>query len=273
MSRQHTQQWRVLYDEPASGPVNMAADEASLRAVAAGEVQPTLRLYGWQTPCLSLGAGQRWEEVDYAALQARGWGLIRRLTGGGAILHADELTYSVVLPADHPIARQGVIESYRAISQGIMAALIRLGLRPSALPIEGHAPRTTICFETPSHYEITVGGRKLVGSAQARRFGGLLQHGTLPLTGNLGRIADVLNLSAAERLAAQSRIHDHALTLEAALGNEQVDWSRAARAFVEGFSQALSITFTQAKRTDSEQTRMIELAERMYGQDAWTKRR
>ena len=91
----------------------MAADMALLQAVGAGLTAPVLRLYAWSPPCLSLGYGQHVSEADRGRLAALGWGIVRRPTGGRAILHTDELTYSVALPADHPLAAGSVVESYR----------------------------------------------------------------------------------------------------------------------------------------------------------------
>ena len=159
-------QWRLIYDSPAPGAVNMAADEAILAAVSRGEQPPTLRLYGWVPPCLSLGYGQHAREVDRARLAALGWDIVRRPTGGSAILHTDELTYSVALPIDHELARGGIIESYRRLSEGLQAALIQLGAQPRAERAESPVQPGVVCFETQSHYEITVAGRT---RAAARR--------------------------------------------------------------------------------------------------------
>ena len=175
-------QWRLIYDQPTFGARNMALDEAILTAVAAGDAPPTLRLYSWTPPCLSLGYGQHAHEADLDRLAARGWGIVRRPTGGRAILHADELTYSLALPLDDPLAAGGVIDSYRRISAALLAALQRLGAQPSAerAPAESSQPLSPVCFETPSHYEITVAGRKLIGSAQMRRRGGLFSMALCP---------------------------------------------------------------------------------------------
>ena len=110
----------------------MAVDSAILEAVAAGTQPPTLRLYGWQPFCLSLGYGQRVRDVDREALAQRGWDLARRESGGKAILHGDEITYSLCLPRDHPLALSDVIESYRRISRGLLRALEGLGLAAQA---------------------------------------------------------------------------------------------------------------------------------------------
>ncbi|MBL8145100.1 MAG: lipoate--protein ligase family protein, partial [Anaerolineae bacterium] len=190
MNGQSCENWRLLSDTPLTGARNMAVDEALLRSVGAGDAPPALRLYDWQPPTLSLGFGQALRDVDEGRLAERGWGLVRRLTGGRAILHVDELTYSITLPPGHPLARGSVVESYQRISAALGAAARALGAPVQAERAAGLGLGSAVCFETPSHYELTVNGRKLAGSAQARRNDGLLQHGSLPLAGDVGRIVD-----------------------------------------------------------------------------------
>ena len=271
---QNERQWRLIYDQPTLGARNMALDEALLASVAAGDAPPTLRLYGWSPACLSLGYGQHAREADAARLAERGWLLVRRPTGGRAILHADELTYSLALPLDHPLADGGIVESYRQISAALLAALAALGAQPHADRAEKQdAPLSPVCFETPSHYEITVKGRKLVGSAQARKGGGLLQHGTLPLAGDIARICDALAYpDEADRSAAQAEGRARALTLAEALGRE-VDWQTAADAVAQGFTDALGVTLTQGELTPAERETADRLTAEVYDNDAWTLRR
>src|SRR5205814_2575613 len=119
--------WRVIIHRAADGPTNMAIDEAIADSVAAGAVPPTLRFYAWEPACISLGYTQPVTDVDFDSLHAHGWDVVRRLTGGRAILHVDELTYSVAAPSDEPRVAGGVIESYRRLSAGLMAGLAKLG--------------------------------------------------------------------------------------------------------------------------------------------------
>lgn len=257
----------------------MGRDEAVLRAVGAGEQLPTLRLYGWQPPCLSLGYGQRSADVDFARAAALGWEVVRRPTGGRAILHTDELTYSVTLPAGHPLAAGSVIESYRRISAALLNALQRLGAQAAADSQADTLPTCgAVCFEAPSHYEVTVGGRKLIGSAQVRRFGGVLQHGSLPLTGDIARICDGLTFGdEAERAAAQARVRQRAAALADVLPvgtSDTVDlWRRAATAFVEAFSATFALTLAEGALSNAEATGAAELAATRYANPAWTQRR
>ncbi len=260
-------QWRLIYDLPTTGVRNMAVDEAILGAVSAGLEPPTLRLYGWSPACLSLGYGQRMTDVDCERLAAHGWDVVRRPTGGRAILHADELTYSVALPADHPLAAGSVVESYRRLSGALLAALSSLG---ASVATERRQKSSVavgpVCFDTPSHYEITVEGRKLVGSAQMRRRGGILQHGSLPLTGDPALICDALvYVDAASREEACHHVRQRATNLTDALGGISVSWQIAADALVDGFHSALGIDFgAPVSLSAGEDAEAARLAETVY---------
>jgi lipoate-protein ligase A len=167
-------------------------------------------------------------------------------------------------------AEGGVLDSYRRLSTGLLAGLQRLGVaavqaRGQRLPA---ADLTAVCFETPSDYEITVGGRKLVGSAQWRARGGVLQHGTLPLHGDISRILAYLALSSAERQAQRQVLPGRASTLEAALGRK-VPFVRVAKALAEGFSEALDLTLIQGTLTTREQGLAVELRRERYAHPEW----
>jgi lipoate-protein ligase A len=223
---------------------------------------------------LSLGYGQQAQEIDWDAIGLRGWQVVRRMTGGRAILHTDELTYSVTLPLDHPLAQGDVVQSYRTISSALLRALVYFGAHPAAEPSQTTEPhRDPVCFEMPSHYEITVEGRKLIGSAQARKHGGLLQHGTLPLHGDLGRICDVLvYVDAGAREAAKARLSGRAVTLETVLG-QVVDWKVAADAVVAGFRETFALDFEVSEISTAEAMMAQKLAVEVYGTEAWTRKR
>jgi lipoate-protein ligase A len=111
--------WRLLKTLPAHGAWNMAVDEAILEGVGRGRSLPTLRLYAWDPACLSLGYAQPFGDVDIPGLRARGWEVIRRPTGGRAVLHIEELTYSVIAPLSEPRVAGTVLESYHRLAQEI----------------------------------------------------------------------------------------------------------------------------------------------------------
>lgn len=179
--------WRFI-DEPVpgEGAWNMAVDEVLFRAAEEGRAPgPVLRLYAWKPWCLSLGFHQDLSEAADEAYCARaGYDVVRRLTGGKAVLHADEVTYSVVASQEHPaFAGGGLVGTYGLIARALAEGFRTLGLqatltqRPLQIPPKGGAP----CFLVPSEKEILVAGRKVVGSAQRRGRRAFLQHGAIPL--------------------------------------------------------------------------------------------
>lgn len=251
-------------------------DESILEHIHRGESKPTLRLYSWNPPCLSLGYAQAFKDVDIERLKSHGWDVVRRVTGGRAILHTDELTYSVTGSTDDPILAGGVLESYNRLSRALLFAVRELGLQVEVKEDASHATSVTyanpVCFEVPSTYEITVNGKKLIGSAQARKKEGVLQHGSLPLTGDLTRICDALMFedeSARER--AKKRLLTRAATVESALGVEKA-WETAAQAFVRGFEAELGIQFERGEMSPSEIQRAEELVREKYAHASWTER-
>ncbi|MEW5873042.1 MAG: biotin/lipoate A/B protein ligase family protein [Chloroflexota bacterium] len=268
--------WRLIQSAPAHGAWNMAVDEAILEAIGGGEALPTLRLYAWSPPCLSLGYAQPFQDVDQAALRRNGWELVRRPTGGRAILHTDELTYSVAGPPNEPRLAGSVLESYRVLAQALLRALHLLGIPAQALekpaPAPGWREQNPVCFEVPSNYEITVGGKKLIGSAQARRKEGVLQHGSLPLFGDLGRITEALSFpdQAARQTAAQ-RLLERAATAEGLLGFAPT-WEQAAQAFVNAFSESLHLELIPSELTPAELRRAEALLGEKYANPGWIER-
>ncbi|HEY7021906.1 MAG TPA: lipoate--protein ligase family protein [Ktedonobacterales bacterium] len=236
--------WRLIVDtDMRTGAENMALDEAIMEAVAAGDSPPTLRFYQWAPPCLSLGKRQPLDGVDLAACSADGVDVVRRATGGWAILHTDELTYSVALRPDDPRVSGAILDTYRTLSQGLIAGLRFLGADAEMSPvIPGGAQNTSAaCFEVPSAYEITLGGRKLIGSAQTCPAGRVLQHGSLPLYGDIARVARYLTFASEdERQSLATHLRERATTLSDALGHP-VEFSEAAQAMARGFAAALNV--------------------------------
>lgn len=185
-------EWRLIVTEPAAGAWNMAVDEALMESVRAG-APPALRLYRWSPPCLSLGRNQPAAGVyDPERLRSIGVDVVRRPTGGRAVLHDDELTYAVVA-RDRTLGT--VRQAYRAIHSVLASWLSSFGAEVVVAAGSGRAPvpSTEPCFARPVEGEVTARDRKLVGSAQVRVAGVLLQHGSIPL----GRSAIVRELASA----------------------------------------------------------------------------
>jgi lipoate-protein ligase A len=189
-----TSEWRLIDSGPGSGARNLALDDAIFQSVREGQSPPTLRFYSWLSPTLSLGYAQDRERVvDLEACRKFGIAVLRRVTGGRAVLHDRELTYSVAVPAGTTLFGSGLDTAYRAVAAGLLAGLRLLGVEASAVQRDriGGSRHHHGCFAAPSRHEIVAGGRKLVGSAQRRAEGAFLQHGSILLRDHgalLGRV-------------------------------------------------------------------------------------
>lgn len=267
--------WRLVITPPAAGAWNMAVDEAIAAYASRRETLPTLRFYQWQPACVSLGRHQPLADLDLARCAALGYDVVRRPTGGRAILHTDELTYSVAGPQDDPVLAGAILDSYLRLSQGLLAGLARLGVTASKAPLTGGTGTGDVgpvCFEVPSAYEIVVNGKKLIGSAQSRRQGWVLQHGTLPLVGDVTRLVEVVQFSDdRERATQRAALDERALTVQSALGRA-LTFDEAAAALIAGFSETLGIRLEPADLTAGELTLAADLQRSVYGNEAWTAR-
>jgi lipoate-protein ligase A len=260
--------WRLLNTHHLDGATNMAIDEAISRAVQADLVPPTLRFFGWRPACLSLGQAQPGGDVDQAACRAAGVDVVRRPTGGRAILHTDELTYSITAPEREPRVAGTIVESYKRLSEGLLNGLALMGVptRQVEQPDNHDRDQGPVCFEVPSNYEIVFDGKKLVGSAQMRKSGVVLQHGTIPLHGDIARIS----LYLAQHPASE-RVRQRAATVEAAIGRV-VDYDTAARLMAQGFAAALNLQFETSELIPEERAWTVELRREKYAADEWTYR-
>ncbi len=267
--------WRLVLDGAADGYTNMAVDEAILEAHLAGEVPPTVRFYRWRPACLSIGYFQRAaREVDEAGCRRHGVDWVRRPTGGRAILHDVELTYSVVAGEGHPAVEGGVLESYRRISAALVAGLRRLGAPAEMAPARarGHGLGSAACFDAPSDYEVTIQGRKVIGSAQVRRGGALLQHGAILLAVDMARQVGVLQPPPGMTQAQLAELlRPRLISLAEALGRP-VSAEELAVALCAGFEEAWGLALREGGLTRAEQERVAALRDK-YASDAWNRRR
>jgi lipoyl(octanoyl) transferase len=276
--------WRLLETGPARGAWNMAVDEALLLSVAAGKAPPTLRFYGWQPPCLSLGYFQPAAEIDQSRCAVRGIDVVRRPTGGSAILHADELTYSLAAPENDPHIAGDILTSYHRISLVLARGLADLGLdvtlaaipsapespEPGEFPAAGaRGTRPAPCFIRPARHEILGRGKKLVGSAQVRRAGALLQHGAIPLAGDVAAITDLLAMDEPRRGATAVRLRAAATTVTE-VGGRLLASAEVAASLARAFVICWQIDLHAAPLLE-EETRLAEqlLVDR-YTNTAWS---
>lgn len=180
--------WRIIQDSPGEGALNMITDRAILMACNEGQVPATLRLYGWQRPTLSIGYSQEISQyIDLESCERNNIPVVRRFTGGRALLHQYEMTYSVIAPIPHPAFPGSLKGSFERISQAILESLKIGGIEGATVAeknkIKGGSGRSPACFSMANHCEIVVGGKKLVGSAQRRLRSAFLQHGSVILEG------------------------------------------------------------------------------------------
>jgi lipoate-protein ligase A len=198
--------WRLIVDGLGSGARNMARDRDLLDQLVAGERPATLRFYGWKPACISLGLGQREDVLDLEAVHAAGLEVVRRPTGGQALLHDDELTYSVVASQQDPVVGGTLMQSYHAISEALLAGLAQLGIAGVGAPCEPRPATglTPVCFASASAEEVLVEGRKLLASAQWRSRGAFLQHGSLLLGDRQRELPRYLSDAAAREIRPMS---------------------------------------------------------------------
>ena len=168
----------------------------------------------------------------------------------------------------------GILESYLRLSQALLRAVNSLGVFAQANPKSGtqktaRENQKPVCFEVPSNYEITFQGKKLIGSAQARKKSGILQHGTLPLYGDLTRILKVI--IDKNKPGAEERLLERAATLETALGF-RISWAEAAAAVIAAFEETLTISFEESNLTPIEEKRALRLVKEKYAHPGWTER-
>lgn len=278
--------------------MNMAIDEAILRSTAKGG-PPTLRFYGWEPPAISVGYFQDVQHhIDAAACKSLGIDVVRRPTGGRAVLHDVEVTYSLAIPEENPTVPKGITESYRAISEGMVQGLSRLGLDAKMVSLRGRArksadagergaaaprsgryevaveaakarPSSSACFDAPSWYEVTVDGRKVVGSAQVRRMGVLLQHGSILLELDADKLFACLRFpSAEERQQAKEAFLEKATSIRAALGRP-VSFLETCDAVVAGLEEALGVRIEEGQLTAEELQDAEALAAEKYKNLEW----
>ncbi|PZE20913.1 lipoate--protein ligase family protein [Paenibacillus xerothermodurans] len=277
--------WRFISSGAQDPAYNMAVDEAILTAHSEGKVPPTVRFYGWSPATLSIGYFQRAaEEIDFDQLREEGLGFVRRPTGGRAVLHDKELTYSIIVSESYPGIPRGVTEAYRVLSEGLLFGFRRLGLDAQMVQLASEEDKTkyaslgsAACFDSPSWYELVVEGRKIAGSAQTRQKQVVLQHGSILLDMDVEQLFRVLKLSN-ERL--RDRLKQQFVRKAVAindlcrdLGKRAVSLPEVEAAFRAGMAEGLDVILEAGRLTEYEQCLADQLVAEKYANHTWNLRR
>lgn len=271
-----TETWNFINTGSHDPYYNMAMDEALLNFVSRGEIDPVVRFYTWNPATLSVGYFQRLKkEIDIDKVNEKGFGLVRRQTGGRGVLHDKELTYSVIVSEEHPNMPSTVTEAYRVISEGLLEGFKLLGFEAYfAIPRSKEEReklkqyRSAVCFDAPSWYELVVEGRKIAGSAQTRQKGVILQHGSLLQDVNVDELFDMF-IFKNDRLKDKMKkaFVDKAVAIND-ISDRHISIEEMEKAFEEGFKKGLNIEFKPLTLSD-EQIKEVKELEEKYRSDEW----
>ncbi|MGZ9456723.1 lipoate--protein ligase family protein [Staphylococcus epidermidis] len=275
-----TEIWNFINTGSKNPYYNMAMDEALLNFVSRGEIDPVIRFYTWNPATLSIGYFQRLQkEIDIYKVKEKGYGLVRRQTGGRGVLHDKELTYSVIVPESHPNMPSTVTEAYKIISQGLLEGFKNLGFETYfAIPRSKEErdklkqPRSSVCFDAPSWYELVVEGRKIAGSAQTRQKGVILQHGSILQDIDIDDLFDMFKFKN-ERLKAKMKENfvQKAVAIND-ISNQHITLNEMENAFEAGFKKGLNIDFKPLELTKKQLEEVQELEDK-YRSEAWMYRK
>lgn len=277
-------EWRLIKDSYHTGFMNMAIDEAIMIAHREGFVPPTIRFYQWSPPAVSLGYFQDLQkEIDVDTCKNMGIDIVRRPTGGKAVLHDKELTYSFIIKESHPLVNGSILETYKKISGGIIRGLSYLGIKADLVPLREklkstpsgneakskipHSDIKSICFSVPSQYEVQVKGKKIVGSAQVRKREIVLQHGSLLIELEKDKLFSVFNFPSA-KIREKLKTGFKATSLEEIL-KKKINFTELSEILPRGFEEEFGARLVEGKLTKQEEKISKDLLENKYSTCEW----
>ncbi len=266
--------WRYLNTGKGRGGMNMATDEAIMIALSRGLVSPTLRIYGWSPPAISIGYSQRFsEEINKEACHEHNVQLVRRATGGRAVLHQYEVTYSIIFKEGEESLKGGIMATYKKLSQGILRGLEILGVEAHMVtPKIKKGSLRGACFDAPSWYEIAVDGRKLVGSAQVRRGGFVLQHGSILLDHDVDLLFSLLKSQKGFWGDEDKESFARKIVTLKELMDTEPSFDALGRALRQGISQILYCQMEDGELSQIEVELAEEITANKYDTDEWLRR-
>ncbi len=260
--------YRFLDTGTQDAALNMAIDEAVLLRHLEGQAPPTLRVFRWTQPSISLGRFQQVErEINLERCERQGIALVRRPTGGRAVYHRDEFTYSFVSGRAYGIPA-GIVAAYAYLAQGLIAALEQVGVHAELSEGRVSKQPSAACFASSTQADLTSSGFKLIGSAQVWKDDALLQQGSLPIDDRSAEFYSLLRFPD-EDARAQALAQYREMTTPLHTFAPHVTWDEIAQAFRAGFSQALQVEFQPGELTDEEWTLARRLAEEKYSKLSW----
>ena len=270
--------WRFLATGCESGAFNMAVDETLLQGMSSGGGEPVFRVFGWNPPALSLGYGQEaCREVDLEKCRRAGIDIVRRLTGGRAVLHWKELTYSAIWSEDDSVLGGGISETSRRIGQCLVEGLRLFGVEAvlEKPAVRSTRPRgsaaTAPCFSSISRWEVKCKGRKLIGSAQRRVNRAILQHGSLLIGEEHKKLLDLLPPGDPSMLDVLARELDRgSIHLEACTARA-IDFDKLSDCMARGFARCLEVEMKPSVLNIAEQEQVAELVDEKYGNPVWNR--
>jgi lipoate-protein ligase A len=264
--------YRFLNTNVHDAAMNMAIDESILTHHLQGKVPPTLRVFRWSQPSISLGRFQSIErEIVSEQCLERGVALVRRPTGGRAVYHRDEFTYSIVMSKSFGVP-SGIIAAYAFLAQGLLAALTYLGVQAELSDGRVSKNPSAACFASSTQADLTSGGFKLIGSAQVWKDDTLLQQGSLPLDDRAAEFFTMLRFpNEAARKEALALYSEKSTPLHTFA--PYTTWDAVADAFKSGFSAALQVDFVPDTLSHSEWELANQLVEDKYSKLEWRKER
>ncbi|MET4560558.1 lipoate-protein ligase A [Lysinibacillus parviboronicapiens] len=269
--------WYFLNSGKCSPSFNMALDEALLDWHSEGLIPPVIRFYEWEPATLSIGYFQQARrDINLDAVRQQGLGFVRRPTGGRAVLHEHELTYSVIVTESYPNMPESVTEAYRVLSEGILQGFHNLGMDAYfSVPdteekkADLKQPKSAVCFDAPSWYELVVEGKKIAGSAQTRQKGVILQHGAILLDLDEEKLLSVFNFSSDEaKERMRKKLPEKAVAINS-LVNEPVSIEQCVTAFRDGFAKSLQIELKPFTLSEEQLEYVRALEEKKYAHDDW----
>lgn len=273
--------WYFINSGACRPSFNMALDEALLDWHSEGLLPPIVRFYGWTPATLSIGYFQQVKkEINMEEVKKHNLGFVRRPTGGRGVLHEHELTYSIIVSEDYPNMPVTVTEAYRVLSEGLLIGFQNLGLDAYfSIPdtdekkTDLKKPRSAVCFDAPSWYELVVEGKKVAGSAQTRQKGVILQHGAILLDLDEDKLVSLFNYpSEAVKARVRRGLPEKAVAINR-LREIPATMDECVAAFKNGFEEGLDVNLEPYSLTNEQIEYVEALEKRRYAHDDWTYRK